>query len=154
MSNEEAKFCYASLPSGPVLVARTGTPWEAPTGPEAHHKLKEPRVVGDHKINGVWEDGLAPDLHAILRRKRADWASTDVVHIGYAGEPSSEVIVWIGVKPNSLSCEAGIDAAVQCKRLLILYGIEGVEVEICESEVIRSAGPQPKSDSDATAAVS
>jgi hypothetical protein len=30
----EAKLYYAGLPSKPVLVARTGIPWEAPTGPE------------------------------------------------------------------------------------------------------------------------
>ena len=154
MSDEEAKFYYAGLPSGPVLVARTGsTPWEAPTGLEAYRKLKELRVVGDHEINDVWEDDLALKVHAILHAKGVDWSSTDVVRIGYAEEPSGDVILWIGVKPDSLSYDAGIDAALQCKRLLLDYGIKEVDVEIRESEVIRSAGPQllqPTFDSDAT----
>ena len=44
LSEMEAKFYYAGLPSCPVLVARTSTtPWEAPTGPEESWNLKELR---------------------------------------------------------------------------------------------------------------
>jgi hypothetical protein len=154
VSGDEAKFYYAGLPSSPVLIARTGsTPWEAPTGLEAYPKLKELRVVGEHEINDVWEDDLALKVHAILRAKGVDWSSTDVIRIGYVDEPSGGVILWIGVKPDSLSYEVGIDAALQCEELLLDYGINDVDVEIRQSEVIRSAGPQllqPTFDYDPT----
>lgn len=82
-----------------------------------------------------------------------EWTSTDVVRIGYVEESSGNVILWIGVKPDSLSYEQGIDMALQCKRLLLDYGINDVDVEIRQSEVIRSAGPQflqPTFDIDPT----
>ncbi|KAN0109281.1 hypothetical protein V8E52_009465 [Russula decolorans] len=102
----------------PVLVARTGaTPYKAPTGPEAYPRRKELRIVGDHEIKELWEDDLA-------------------------FKSSSNVVLWIGVKPGSLSYEQGIEVALQCKRLLLEYGINDVDVEIRQSEVIRSAGPQ------------
>jgi hypothetical protein len=61
---------------------------------------------------------------------------------GYVEESSGNPILWIGVKPTSLSYEQGIDVALQCKKLLLDYGINDVDVEIRQSEVIRSAGPQ------------
>jgi hypothetical protein len=66
-------------------------------------------------------------------------------------ELSGIVILWIGVKPDSLSYEQGIDVALQCKRLLLDYDINDADVEIRQSEVIRSAGPQllePTRDSE------
>ena len=38
-------------------------------------------------------------------------------------------MVWIGVTPNSLSRKVGMDAALQCKQVLLDHHIE-VEVEI------------------------
>jgi hypothetical protein len=126
-----------------VLVARTGaTPYKAPTGPEAYPRRKELRIVGDHEIKELWEDDLAFKVHAILGENKVEWTSTDVVRIGYVEESSSNVVLWIGVKPGSLSYEQGIEVALQCKRLLLEYGINDVDVEIRQSEVIRSAGPQ------------
>jgi hypothetical protein len=57
-SEMEAKFYYAGLPSGPALVARTGTPWKAPTGPEAYRRIRELRAVGNHALTEVWEGNL------------------------------------------------------------------------------------------------
>ena len=60
-----------SLPSSPVLVARTNdTPWKAPTGPEAYRRLKELRPVGNHPANAVWEEKLAPRVHDPLDSMR------------------------------------------------------------------------------------
>ena len=134
-------FTTLACPQTPVLVVRAGcTPWEAPTVLEAYPKRNELRVVGNHEINDVWEDGLALKVHAVLRAKGADWSSTDVVRIGYAEEPSRDVILWIGVRP--ISYEVGTDAALQCKGLLLDYSIKEVDVEIRESKVICAAGPQ------------
>jgi hypothetical protein len=130
VSDEEDQLYYAGLPSKPV--ARTGTtPYETPTGPEADPKFKE-----------LWEDDLAFKVHAILGENKVKWTSTDVIRIGYVEESSGNVILWIRVKPDSLSYEQGIDVTLQCKRLLLDYGINDVDVEIHQSEVIRSAGPQ------------
>jgi hypothetical protein len=158
VSAEEAVFYYAGLPSEPVLVARTGsTPYEAPSGLEANPKLKELRILSNHDIQDidVWEDDLASKVHAILGGKGVDWTSTDVVRIGYVEESTSNVILWIGVKPGSLSYDDGIDVAPRCKGLLLDHGIDDVDVELPESELIHSGGPKllnPAFDSDPTAA--
>ncbi|KAH9020308.1 hypothetical protein EDB85DRAFT_531516 [Lactarius pseudohatsudake] len=145
-SKLEACTYYAGLPSRPRLIARTGIPWEEPTGPEAYSRLRELRVVGEHEISDVWEDDLALKVHAILHAKGVDWTSTDVVRIRYIDDrddPSGDVVLWIGVKPDSLSYKVGIDVALQCKGILLDYGINDVEVEIRQSEIICSAtGPQ------------
>ena len=143
VSSEEARHYYAGLPSKPILIARTGrAQWEAPRGPEAYLKPKELRIVGVHEIEDIWEDDLAPGIHAILEQKNIDWSSTDVVRMGYVGEPSGDVILWIGVRSDSISYEVAIDAAVQCKSFLLKHGINDIEVEMRRSEIVRSAGPQ------------
>jgi hypothetical protein len=74
--------------------------------------------------------------------------------MGYASESSPPVIVWMGVIPGSLSAEDGVEIATHCKSILSAHGIDDVDVEIRESEVIRSAGPKmykPVLTSNATA---
>ncbi|TFK63246.1 hypothetical protein BDN72DRAFT_964022 [Pluteus cervinus] len=127
VSYEEAHLYYRGLPSNPLLIARTRTdsiPWEAPT---SWSRPKDLRIVGEHKIQDIWEDDLATKIHAILHTKEVDWSSTDVVRIGYVDEPErrGDFIIWIG-----------------CKKLLLDRGIHDVEVEIRQSEVLRLGGPQ------------
>ncbi|KAK7447048.1 hypothetical protein VKT23_014258 [Stygiomarasmius scandens] len=142
-SEKEAKFYYAGLPSGPVLVARTyTTPWKAPTGPEAYRVIKELRTVGNHALNEVWEDNLALKLHALLDSMKVKWTSTDVVRIGVAKEADAHVVLWIGVVPASLSGDDGVAVAYECRELLREYSIADVDVEIRESVVSRSVGPK------------
>jgi len=142
LSEEESKCYYAGLYSCPLLIARTGTtPWETPTGPEAYTRPKVLRIVGNHEIEDVWEDNLALKVHAILEQNGIDWTSTDVVRIGYADEPSGNVVLWIGVKPGPVSYEVAIDAAFACRELLLDYGINDVDIEMRQSEVTRYAGP-------------
>ena len=59
--------------------------------------------------------------------------------MGYAGESSLPVIIWMGVVPGCLSAEDGLDVATHCKSLLFARDIDDVHVKIRESEV--SAGP-------------
>ncbi|KAH8987172.1 hypothetical protein EDB92DRAFT_1150840 [Lactarius akahatsu] len=123
ISDQEAK-----LPSKPV-VARTGsTPCT-----EANLKMRELRIVGTHEITNVWED-LAPKVIAILDAKGVNFITMDVLRFGYEDEPSGNPVVWIGVTPNSVSYEVGIDAALQCKELLSENGLDDVEIEIHETE--------------------
>ncbi|KAH9053062.1 hypothetical protein EDB87DRAFT_1676932 [Lactarius vividus] len=116
----------------------------APTGPEAYSRYRELRVVGEHEISGVWEDDLALKVHAILHAKGVDWSSTDVIRIRYIDDDDpSEDVLWIGVRRDSLSYKVGIDVALQCKGILLDYGINDVEVEIRQSKITCSAaGPQ------------
>lgn len=127
-SEMEANFYYAGLPSAPALVARTSTtPWEAPTGLEAYQNIKELRAVGNHALKEAWEDDLALKLHALLDSMKVKWTSTDVVRIGDAGEPSTPIILWIGVMPASLAGNGGVFGDAAFKKYLesIKAGIGG-----------------------------
>jgi hypothetical protein len=136
LSEAEAKDYYAGLPSRPQLVARTSTtPYEEPRGPEAHTKLKELRVVGNHKINKVGDD-LAHKVLNILKENKVEWTSTDIVRFGYEGKRSGNVVLWIRVKPGSLSYQDGIDVAFKCKRVLVDFDLKDVDVEIRESIIV------------------
>ncbi|KAH9016270.1 hypothetical protein EDB85DRAFT_1872602 [Lactarius pseudohatsudake] len=118
VSDQEAK-----LPSKPVV---------ARTGPEANLKMRQLRIVGTHEITNVWED-LAPKVIAILDAKGVNFITMDVLRFGYEDEPSGNPVIWIGVTPNSVSYEVGIDAALQCKELLSENGLDDVEIEIHET---------------------
>jgi hypothetical protein len=80
-SKLEALRYYNGLPSAPVLVARTGTPWKVPDGPEAYLKIRDLRVVGNHPFKEVWEDNLALKLHTLLDSMRVKWTSTSVNYL-------------------------------------------------------------------------
>ncbi|KAG0129316.1 hypothetical protein HOY82DRAFT_652199 [Tuber indicum] len=139
----EAKHYYYGLYSKPILVARTGNDtWEVPTGPEAYLQPKELRTVGNHPLKHVWEDNLSFQIHNILESKGVKWTSTDVARIGFVGESIAPVVVWIGVKPDTLSAKDGLAVATECKQLLVANKILDVEVEIRESVVTRYVGPQ------------
>ncbi|PWW72935.1 hypothetical protein C7212DRAFT_359997 [Tuber magnatum] len=143
ISPQEAKHYYHGLYSKPVLVARTGTTlWTVPRGPEAYLPYKELRPVGSHPLTAIWEDNLALEIHNILEWRSIQWTSTDVVRIGIAGESVAPVIIWIGVKPNTLSGEDGFGVAQECKQLLVMNQILDVEIEIRESIITRFAGPK------------
>ncbi len=73
---------FAGLPSSPRLLAHTNTIlWNEPKGAEVYRKLKWLRLVIHHKFNTVWEDNVAPKVHAFL----------------------DEIILRIGVESESLS---------------------------------------------------
>ena len=153
-SEIEAIQYYAGLPSSPHLLAHTSTtPWEGPNGPEADVKHKRLGAVFNHKLNTVWEDNVALRIHACLDDMGVKWTSTDVFRIGTVGDSSDPVILWIGVKPNSLASEDAKTAAFRCLRVLEEFDITDVDVELRESSVFRSAGPKlllPVDSSDVT----
>ncbi len=141
----EAKHYYHGLYSKPVLVARTGTnTWELPTGPDAYLQCKELRTIGNHPLKAVWEDNLALQIHDILKSKGVKWTSTDLARIGFVGESVAPALVWIGVKPGTLSGEDGLAVAKECKQLLVASKILDVEVEIREFIMTRYIGLKPQ----------
>ncbi|PUU81851.1 hypothetical protein B9Z19DRAFT_970565 [Tuber borchii] len=150
ISDIEAQLYYVGLPSRPILVARTGYDrWEMPTGPGAWLPHKELRTVGIHNLNEVWEERVAPAIHNTLESNRVEWTSTDVARIGYVGESAATIVIWIGVKPGTLSRDYGHTVALQCKEILTTAGIHDVEVEIRESIVTRYGGPPLEKSVDA-----
>jgi len=138
----ESVCYYAGLPSRPTLVARTGVPWVAPTGPEAYSVYKELRAAGNHALKNIWEDNLALKIHAVLDLMKVKWTSTDVVRIKPVDESFAPVVLWIGVIPGSLSGDDGVVVAFKCRETLRENDITDVEVEIRESVVTQSAGPK------------
>ncbi|CCM05671.1 uncharacterized protein FIBRA_07901 [Fibroporia radiculosa] len=139
VSESEAKFYYAGLPSNPLLVYRTGhTPWEKPTGPEAYLVLKEVKPVFSHEIVTVWDD-LGPKVCSCLDYVQVTWTSVDVVRFAEVGKTPGSPVLWIGVMPQSLSSEDAHIAAVDCQKLLQSYKLTDVEVEFRESIFARSA---------------
>ena len=147
---QERILYYAGLPSRPPLVARSSVfSWKEPTGPEAYPRKKHLSNVGKHPIVHLFDD-IAPEIIDSLDSKSVLWTCIDVVRIGYEGE-NLPVILWIGVKPSSLSGEHAIQVAVTCKNLLVKHGITDVECEIREAErVLQPALMKPTlSDDDA-----
>jgi hypothetical protein len=124
---------------------------------------RELRFPGEHKIHEIWEDNLAFKVHAILNQAGVDWSSTEIVRIGDAGNTRDcgDLILWIGVwdwrirrRPAPLAYNVAIDAAFKCKALLLERGIEDVDVEMRESNIMQCAGPrllEPTDDMDPTA---
>ncbi|KAI0244915.1 hypothetical protein BJV78DRAFT_1144064, partial [Lactifluus subvellereus] len=137
-SKLEAKYYYTSLPSRPVLVART----KAPTSPKAYLRAKELCTIGNHALKEVWEDKLSLQLHAILDSMKVRWSSTNIIHIGITGESSTPIILWVGMMPTSLSRDDGIIVASKCWDLLEEYNITDVNIEICESVVTCLSSPR------------
>ncbi|KAG8751901.1 hypothetical protein FRC14_007526 [Serendipita sp. 396] len=139
----EAKCYYYGLPSQPRLVARSSTDvWVEPTGPEAYLRPKESHPIGRHPLREIWEDKVGPAMVDYLGSKGVKWTSLDPVRMGYAGESSPPVIIWMGAVPGSLSAEDGIEVATHCKSILSAHNIDDVHVEIRESVVTHSADPK------------
>ncbi|RXW21435.1 hypothetical protein EST38_g4430 [Candolleomyces aberdarensis] len=150
MDYEDEKMWSRALLLRPAVpshtVARTGTEWKEPAGPDTYLDPKELRVVGTHPLKDIWDDSIK-ELHDLLGRMSVKWTSTDLVRIGQPrlsryGSCSSEpapLIVWIGVLPKSLSPLDGVRVATQVKELLVCgHGIEDVDCEIRESVVCRA----------------
>jgi hypothetical protein len=152
-----SKGYYKGLPSRPPLIATTRPgPFEVPTGPEAYFPLKHLRVLGDHPLAKVWDEGLAVDLCRGLNAMSVKWTSLDAIRIVTAGESSSPAIIWIGVDFNSLTFEEGSVIAYKCRPIVDGYGISNYHVEIRESRVRKLSGcnflePVPFSDPTFTA---
>jgi hypothetical protein len=143
VSELEAMQYYWGLHSNPWLIARTGRPWDPPSGSEAYPRAKELRSLWDHELFNIWEDNLALKVHNILDQNQVNWSSTEIVRIAYVDEPDGNLILWIGVysTPTRLSYDVGIEVAVQCKGLLLSYGIQDVDVELRESDFVQLASP-------------
>jgi len=139
-SEMEAKYYYG-VPQRPSssplrMIARSSTtPWEMPADPKDSRKGLRP--VGNHVLNEAWE-GLAPKIFDVLRSMNVRWTSIDIVRIGNDDQfrnRTAPVVVWIGIKPDSLSGHDGVKAVFKCKEILLEHNIDDVDVEIRETIV-------------------
>jgi hypothetical protein len=103
---------------------------------KADHELKELRPVYNHEIQNVW-DILGPKVMDCLDSNQVMWTSVDIVRFAKGKEPPGPVVLWIGVKPQSVSGEDAHIAAIGCLQLLELFQLTDVEVEFRESVVVR-----------------
>ena len=108
----EAKSYYFGFPSRPVSVYRTGTPWERPIGP--YHVPKEARPVFDHPIADAWDE-LGPQVPDYLDSMNVTWTTIDVVRFTEDEKEPGPPVLWIGVKPGSLSREHAKATVVGCE---------------------------------------
>lgn len=113
----EATCYYIGLPSTPVSVYRTGTPFKRPTGPEAYHIWREVMPVFDHLIADAWDE-LGPLVPDYLDSINVTWTTIDVVRLAEEEKEPGPPVLWIGVKPGSLSREDAQVATVGCEGLL------------------------------------
>jgi len=141
----EAKFYYSGLCSSPRLVYCTSAetrPWTEPTGPEAYRQLTELRPVFGHVLNTIWTT-VGPKVCQLLDSHKVIWTSIDVVcfiKVG-EGEAIGPVVLWIGVAPESLSCEDAHTSAKGCLDLLKDSNVTDVKVEFRKSIYTSMAGP-------------
>ncbi|KAF8260461.1 hypothetical protein EI94DRAFT_1610857 [Lactarius quietus] len=141
-------YYYSGIsPTPPKLVYRTGslkTPWIKPTGLESYRKLKQVRGVFGHRINDVWED-VGPQFRDLLNTQGVAWTSIDVARFITDGDGDEKirgpVVLWIGVRPDSLQGEDAFNSGEEILDLLARFQIDDVEVEYRESVYRRSVGP-------------
>ncbi|KIY50257.1 hypothetical protein FISHEDRAFT_64903 [Fistulina hepatica ATCC 64428] len=137
---KSAKAFYHGLPSRPTLVFRTGPPSEKLTGPETYLVKKEIRPVFDDQFAAVWED-MGTRVYKYLDSVTVRWTTIDVVRFAEPGKPAGPIVVWVGVRPGSLSRKAAQVAALACKKILFTFKIFGVEIAFRES-LFRRSGPR------------
>ena len=64
----------------------------------------------------------------------------DVVRFAEPGKAAGPIVLWIGVRPGSLSRKQAQVAAVACEKIILTYEITGVEIAFRES-LFRRSGP-------------
>ncbi|KAL5531494.1 hypothetical protein ACEPAG_4371 [Sanghuangporus baumii] len=148
VSKLESMFYYSGIsPTPPKLVYRTRSskmPWVKPTGLESYRKLKQARGVFGHKLNLIWK-AVGPLVRDLLNAQRVAWTSIDVARFVTDGDGDEKirgpVVLWIGVRPDSLQSEDAFNSGNDILRLLASFDIDDVEVEYRESIYKRSVGP-------------
>ncbi|GAB1312089.1 hypothetical protein MFIFM68171_02299 [Madurella fahalii] len=137
-SEEEKAHYYHGLPSIPRLVARSNftTSW-APMWEDNHPVRKTISIIGKQDVVQNIRDKYEPE-NIIPCLADIDWTTIDMVRIGTKGNTSDPIILWVGVKPGSLSWEKGIEVACCCRTVLLEAGLD-IHCEIRESNVQRAA---------------
>ncbi|KAG8906166.1 hypothetical protein FRC01_008107 [Tulasnella sp. 417] len=139
---------FFSMPSGAPCIYKSGPAWPEfeRKGTHAQSFIREARPIYDHPIAGSWLK-IGTDIYKFLDSCSVMWTSIDPVAFANAGEkkPFCTLLIWIGVKQETLLFDAAVAAADVIKRILTVAGFPEIEVAFRESEVTHSvaqAGPK------------
>jgi len=133
-SVEEAIGRYRDLPSRPYFIARSSLDaWHIPSDLmiEINSDHRELRPVGKHPLCGIWNGKIDEEMHNYLVEQKVHYTSLDLVRLGVLDEATRTtppVIVWVGVEPNTLSAQRGIEVAVSLRSVLLQHDINDVHV--------------------------
>jgi len=132
---------FFGTPSGAPCIYKSGPAWPERKGPQAQRYIREARPVYCHPIAGDWLK-IGTDIYQALDALGVKWTSIDPVAFADAGEktPFCPLLMWIGVKHETLAFEAAVTAAGTVKDILRQAGFPKIEVAFRESEVTRSVG--------------
>ncbi|KAG0128864.1 hypothetical protein HOY82DRAFT_621389 [Tuber indicum] len=132
---------FFGTPSGAPCIYKSGPAWPELEGPQAQRYIRETRPVYGHPIANDWLK-IGTDIYQALDALGVKWTSIDPVAFADAGEktPFCPLLVWIGVKHETLAFEAAMTAADAVKHILCQAGFPKIEVAFRESEVTRSLG--------------
>ena len=101
-------------------MARSSTfDWKEVTDLAGRPLKKELNPFGFHPLNDCW-DAVAESVITILNHKDVQWTSIDAVRIGYQNGQAFPIL-WIAVRPKSLSGEDGLQIARKCKGVLEVF---------------------------------
>ena len=149
-NKREREGYYYGLESQPPLLARSSaTAWTLPPGPYNRPKPKQLKNVGSHKVVDMWDGDVAAEVLDVLEAYFVQWTSVEIFRIGHEGEKDMPIILWIGVRPGTLTDEHGASlptagkVAMACKQLLEKHNIYDIDCEIKESEAYRGALVKP-----------
>ncbi|PWW76384.1 hypothetical protein C7212DRAFT_357329 [Tuber magnatum] len=132
---------FFGMPSMARCIYKSGPAWPEPNGPEGQSYIREARPVYGHRIANKWLD-IGTEIYTALDTLGVKWTSIDPVAFANAGEKMSfcPLLIWIGVKHETLTYQAAVTAANTVKDILFQAGFPNLEVAFRESEVIRSVG--------------
>lgn len=138
----DAFIDFYGTPSGAPCIFKTGPAWPKRQGTEAQPYIRELRPVSDHPITDSWPK-IREDTEKYLASCDIMWTSVD--GFGFANEGEKEafcpLLVWIGVRPKTLTFEVAVAAAEYVKGTIVSQaGFTGIEVAFRESEVTHSFG--------------
>lgn len=95
--------------------------------------LKDERMLGRHPLREAWESGMRQKITDVLKSLEVQWTFLDPAKIGIDDLWFPvQLLVWIGVQPGTLSGNDGAVVVSKCVEIVKEYGLDDVEVEICE----------------------
>jgi len=108
---------FFGTPSGAPCIYKTDPAWREPTGPQAQRIIREARPVYGHAIGGTWPK-IGADIYQLLDSRGVKWISIDPVAFAEASEktPFCPLLIWIGVKYETLLFDAAVAAADAIKQ--------------------------------------
>ncbi len=120
--------------SGAPFVYKTGRPWPQSTGgPEIYPSLRETRPVHNHAITPLWHK-LLKDIEAYLDSHCIQFTAITGFGFANAGEKVAfcQLLVTIGVRPDSLPFQEAKTAADHVKDILDQAGFYDIDVAVRE----------------------